>query len=264
MGRWGKKFAVRCLALTAVTGASLQAQQSIASAVGSRADRLAPRQNAAEPANANPPPTTLEEALRDLFRSADIVFTGEVTEIKRGEGAVVMSWRVEDAVRGAQPGGVVDLREWPGLWDGNGARYTVGERALVMLHASSVAGYASPVAGGDGIVPMRGDAPNSILDLRMLAQHVAVTDAARLRPMGAMRSAGGLLTLSDAVQARAAAVPTHVTSPQPAPANGSGTDAPSASGGRAVTPSAESNGGVDGAMVLGMLQAWQREDAAAR
>ena len=146
----------------------------------------------------------------------------------------------------------------------------MGERALVMLHAPSAAGYSSPVAGGDGVVPLYGSVPTGVLDLRLLAQHVAVTDNARLRPMMALRSAGGSLPLAAALQARAAqgarttparaarqmALPdadagSAQTAPETLPTSA---EAPSAV---SEPPSLDGNSRVEGALVLGMLHAWQ-------
>lgn len=251
------------------TALPLAAQTSIAAAVAAHGLAALP---ATKSSDAVIPPATLEDVLHGMFRQADVVFTGEVAEVKRGEGSVVVSWRVEDAVRGLEPGGVYDLREWAGLWDGNGVRYMVGERALVMLHAPSIAGFASPVSGDRGVIPLRGKGVNSVLDLRLLAQGVAVQDVARLRPAQAHKIAGGSLVASDALQACAVvfvssrqAQPKRAAPFQRAPEEDTtavtGVASPSAN--TAPMPSFDANSSVDGAMILGMLHAWQRgKDAA--
>lgn len=199
-----------------------------------------------------------------MFTRADVVFTGEVLSIERAEGAVTVRWQVQDAIRGVRAGEYV-LREWAGLWSGDSARYTVGERALVLLHAPSLAGLASPVGGLDGVIPLRGDAAGSVLDLRWLAQQAAVTDAARLQPMIALRAAGGSLDVANALQARSA---TRVknTARQLEPAGDAGSiqpddDAPESPVATREPAAAVSYEQVDGAVVLGMLHAWQRASA---
>ena len=203
--------------------------------------------------------------MQAAFADAGVVFTGEVLSVDRTPGTVVVRWLVEDAVIGVAAGAVYELKEWPGLWAEGGARYQVGERALVLLHATSVGGYASPVA--DGVIPLRGDTITGTLDLRWMAQHVVVSDAARLQPMLALRAAGGDFALADALLRRSASadgVPSRV--PSSLPANGG----IAAAGGAVIVttptnaPADDANAHVDGAMILGMLHAWQRSQTAGR
>ena len=206
------------------------------------------------------PAASLEEALRAAFASAGVIFVGEVLSIDRTAGAVIVRWRVDDAVRGLSAAALYEQKEWPGLWADGNARYRVGERALVLLHSPSVAGYASPV--GDGVIPLRGDTITGALDLRWLAEQVVVMDAARLRPVLALRMAGGNFALRDALLARTA-------SPASVPrARGMQSLPPADSGDPNSDPvilpppaddaSDDANAHVDGTMILGMLHAWQR------
>ena len=247
-----------CVALCAVgAGLPLIAQMTIAEAMLAR-ERGAPALAVVRDGGSGvaEPPTSLEAALRAAFASAGVIFTGEVVAIDHAPGAVIVRWRVEDAVRGVGAGAIYEQKEWPGLWAGGDARHRVGERALVLLHAPSVGGYASPVA--DGVVPLRGDAVTGTLDLRWMAQTVAVTDAARLQPMLSLRDAGGDLTLRDALLARAAqnVMGAHVRA----------LHTTSMESGRAtvllpspmIVPADDPNEHVDGAMIVGMLHAWQR------
>ena len=262
MGHWRGVVSSIAFCATCV-GAPLLSQTSIAAAMLAR---TAPVMETDGSNSVAQPAASLEDALRSAFANAGVIFTGEVVSIERIPGAVVVRWRVEDAVRGVAAGAIYEQKEWDGLWADGNARYQVGERALVLLHAPSVGGYASPVA--DGVVPLRGDATTGTLDLRWMARQVAVTDAARLRPMMALRAAGGDFALSDALlrrSAQAASVPRprglmSLPSDGNDANNGAVTSGPSAED----TSAGNANEHVDGAMILGMLHAWQRTGTSGR
>ena len=263
MSRW-QSIAGCVAALTVVSAAPLASQVSIASATLARERSgagIASNDTVREVAQ---PATSLEAALQAAFADAGVIFTGEVVSIERTPGAVVIRWRVEDAVAGVSVGAIYPQREWPGLWADGNARYRVGERALVLLHSASVGGYASPVA--DGIIPLRGDTIAGTLDLRWVAQHVAVTDAASLQPMLAVRAAGGDLALADALLKRSgtASNVAQAHGPLRLPATpGSQSDGGTMSLSPVIAPSVDdAHAHVDGAMILGMLHAWQRTKAA--
>lgn len=205
------------------------------------------------------PPTTTEAALHALFRSAGVVFTGEVLSIDRDGGSVRIVWRVDNAVRGVSSGTYTQT-EWSGLWAESGPRYVIGERALVLLHAPSAVGYSSPVGGADGIVPLRGNDASSTMDLRWIAQRVAVNDAARLLPLRALQAAGGSLPLSDALQADAA-LKAHASPDLQLPVDAGAAPSTATSGAPEDSAGTDGNAHTDGAMVLGMLRAWQRAEA---
>lgn len=223
---------------------------------------------------------TLEAALQDLFARADVVFTGEVTSIEHTPAGVQIMWRVDDAVRGAAAGGTYMLREWQGLWQGDASRYRKGQRALVLLHASSAAGFGSPVGGSDGVITLRGEGGASSLDLRLLAQRVQVTDAARLRPAAMLKAANGSLAWSDELQREQSARQGgerlqvgrdgRLRMLRQAPEAGGGVDVdaaqPSGESGlkQGALPLPEPDSNVDGTMVLSMLHAWQARAGAAR
>lgn len=107
------------------------------------------------------PAQTLEGALRRMSDRAAVVFVGQVTAIRRVDGGVAASgvveieFRVDKAVRGCSVG-VYVLREWAGLWAANDARYRVGQRRMMLLHAPGAGGLSSPVDGMDGAMPIRG------------------------------------------------------------------------------------------------------------
>ena len=258
-----------CLTLCALAaGTPLLAQTSIAAAMLTRERssllKTAPIETDSE---VTQPATSLEAALQASFAHAGVIFTGEVLSVEQTPGAVIVRWRVDDAVRGVAAGAIFEQKEWPGLWADGSVRYRAGERALVLLSAPSVGGYTSPV--GDGVIPMRGDAITGTLDLRWMAAQVAVTDAARLRPMLALRAAGGDLAMSDVLQKRSAqgvSVP-HAEGLLSLP-SGEGSSSNGASAVILQPPASSEQGDVnaqvDGAMILGMLHAWQRTGVAGR
>jgi len=116
-------------------------------------------------------PTTIEAALLALSSQAGIIFAGEVAAIHHREGCVETEWRIEEGMLGVSTGGTFVQREWSGLWVDDD-RFHVGQRALVMLHRPSVAGFTSPVGGMDGVLPIAGDAVNGVVDLRWIAARV--------------------------------------------------------------------------------------------
>jgi hypothetical protein len=130
--------------------ASMQAQQSIGDAMRHAAVVSSPMP--AEGLLA--PPDSVEAALHSLYQRAEVVFTGEVTLIERKGDAVAVSFRVDDGIRNVVSGSTYVLREWSGLWADDASRYVVGERRLMLLHANSVCGFASP-AGGFGYCKYR-------------------------------------------------------------------------------------------------------------
>lgn len=260
-----------CGLLLLLAALPLRAQMSISAALAAQTHMgraAAPSLHTADDAkDTAKPPTTLQSALENIFARADIAFTGEVLSVYREAGAVVIRWQVLDAIRGLDTGAVYVQREWAGLSEGNSPRYVPGQRALLLLHAPSVAGYASPIGGSEGIIPLRGDAAATVLDLRLLAQDVLVSDAARLRPMEALRLAGGSLAASDALQARAAQFQTNQASAQRHALPGRRApelEDPTVRAAATVPVNAVDNSTVDGAVVLGLLHAWERERLAGR
>ncbi len=259
MTQW---FRTVLLCNVCVAAGSLHAQVSISAALAA-GTHASVRTTASESSGLPTPPATLEDALHEAFRDADIVFTGEVAAIEREPGCVVVRWRVDEGVRGVASGTIYGQREWSGLWSGGTARYVVGEQALVLLHAPSVAGYTSPAGGLDGIIPLRGNKASGTVDLRWIAQHVAVTDQPRLRPMLALRAAGGSITASTALQEAAARIAAQARTPQgksiaPEPPVSTGIKHP------VSQPGTDVNARVDSAIVLAMIRAWQRSAGTAQ
>lgn len=133
--------------------------------------------------------------LQSLAFHASTIFVGQITSIKRKGSVVEVTFRVEQPVAGAAAVSHV-VREWAGLWPPEQSRYSVGQRALAFLHASSAAGFSSPVHGAEGLVPVvvqGADAPR-LLDLRRVAAAVVRSPNTPLPT----EAEGGML-LSDAL-----------------------------------------------------------------
>ena len=102
------------------------------------------------------PPIRLPLNVGQLTQRAGIIFSGKVTAVKPERSAasdevtsVVITFQVEQAIRGTRVGQQLTIHEWAGLWAA-GERYRVGERLMLFLHAPSKLGLTSPVGGAAG------------------------------------------------------------------------------------------------------------------
>jgi hypothetical protein len=94
--------------------------------------------------------------------SAGIVFSGTVLAVEPvpaaapdGLATVRVSFRVDEAARGAVAGQVLTISEWQGLWE-SGERYRVGQRVVLSLYPPSrELGLTSPVSGDAGRIVVR-------------------------------------------------------------------------------------------------------------
>jgi|GraSoiStandDraft_60_1057301.scaffolds.fasta_scaffold32622_2 hypothetical protein len=91
-----------------------------------------------------------------FVRAAGTIFSGTVTKIERRPAAarqsvetVAVTFRIENALRGATPGQDLTITQWIGLWS-SGQRYRVGERVLLFLYPVSKLGLTSCVGGALG------------------------------------------------------------------------------------------------------------------
>ncbi len=104
-----------------------------------------------------PLPVSITFGLRQLARTAGIIFSGIVMTIEQrpaitaGEavGTVTITFRVENAIRGTAAGRSLMISQWIGTWSA-GQQFRVGERVLVFLYPPSKIGLTSCVAGGMG------------------------------------------------------------------------------------------------------------------
>jgi hypothetical protein len=133
----------------------------------------------AQAGRAQTPPQTSDEALLAMERMAGVIFSGQVTAVRRqvgthgATGVVAVDFAVDDAVLGVS-GNSYTLREWAGLWAGGDEPFRVGQRFLMLLYAPSAAGLSSPVGGMDGAIPIGagGSAQNLANGLTLSAQSV--------------------------------------------------------------------------------------------
>jgi hypothetical protein len=90
-----------------------------------------------------------------LIRSSGYIFSGTVQSVERaapkgnGVATVLITFHVDQAMRGVRAGQTLAIREWGGLWE-SGERYRAGERVLLFLHPPSKLGLTSPVGGSMG------------------------------------------------------------------------------------------------------------------
>jgi len=113
------------------------------------------------------PPTTADEVIERMSATAGVIFAGRVIAVRlpagidgsaqnASAGVVEVDFRVDLALRGAMSGSLYTLREWAGLWSAHSERYRVGRRLLLFLHSPDAWGLSSPVAGMEGLIPLRG------------------------------------------------------------------------------------------------------------
>jgi hypothetical protein len=145
---------------------------------------------------------TVTDVLHEMSDRAEVIFMGQVLAVRLPGGAgpasgiVEVDFRVDQAIRGCRAGEPYVLREWGGLWAGESHRYRVGQRLLMLLHASSAGGMSSPVGGLDGAIPIRqstkvaavaesATAPSSLpfVDLRWLGARLPRTVSYRSVPV---------------------------------------------------------------------------------
>lgn len=111
-------------------------------------------------AQSAPPPSTTEDALRQMFDQAAIIFTGQVTAVRHAAspngstGTLEVDFSIDDAIRGTTAHTTYTLREWAGLAPDSDASFLVGHRYLMLLHSPGPSGLTSPVGGPDGVIPL--------------------------------------------------------------------------------------------------------------
>jgi len=109
---------------------------------------------------ATTPPLTTEEALRQMFDQAAVVFIGQVTAVHHtnssngSAGVIEIEFAVDDAIAGVAPNTTYTLREWTGLAPNDDSAFVIARRYLMFLHAPGPGGLSSPVGGPDGAIPI--------------------------------------------------------------------------------------------------------------
>ncbi len=129
-------------------------------------------------------PTTTTDALRTLADEAGIIFAGTVTAVRRPPvtpGIVAIDFAVTEPIRGVKSS-TYTLCEWAGLWAANDQPFRPGERFLMLLHPPNAQGISSPVAGGDGAIPIRGAGPIALPDTTPTRARLAAVAATSSSP----------------------------------------------------------------------------------
>ena len=91
-----------------------------------------------------------------IVPAAGIIFSGHVTAVSRGpspagttSASTVITFHVDEGIRGTSTGQMLTIREWEGLWD-RGEQYRIGEGVFLFLYPPSRLGLTSPVGGSSG------------------------------------------------------------------------------------------------------------------
>jgi hypothetical protein len=113
---------------------------------------IAPVPNPNQPI-AFPRPVPTPIGFPQIAHAAGTIFSGTVTGIAlrpatQGHAieTVSVTFRVEQAIRGATPGENLTISQWMGMWS-SGQRYRVGERVMLFLYPPSKLGLTSLVGG---------------------------------------------------------------------------------------------------------------------
>ena len=145
------------------------------------------------------PPATTEDALRQMFDQAGIIFTGQVTAVRltataQGPtGVLEVDFSIDDAIRGTAARTTYILREWGGLTPNADTPFLVGHRYLVLLHSPGPSGLTSPVGGPDGVIPIvpgNDAASPTTPDAPGLAAQIALAQASNSPARTNLRIAG--------------------------------------------------------------------------
>jgi hypothetical protein len=104
------------------------------------------------PLQASPRPLSTKQ----IVQNSALIFSGTVLTVEHlgtgpsgSQGITRIRFRVQNGVRGARPGQIVQIREWAGLWSA-GECYRPGESVMLFLYPNSKLGLTSPVGGAAG------------------------------------------------------------------------------------------------------------------
>ena len=91
-----------------------------------------------------------------VLRDSGRIFSGTVLKVEHLNSDSCSSlattrivFRVDEAIRNAHRGQILEINEWAGLWQ-SGERYRPGERVLLFLYPPSRLGLTSPVGNRAG------------------------------------------------------------------------------------------------------------------
>jgi hypothetical protein len=106
--------------------------------------------------------------------------------------AVELSFRVDEAIAGVEPGQVLTIHEWAGAWAWAmqfQRPMTKGQRILIFLYPSSRLGLTSPVGGSLGQIALDSTGKNVSKDAPMSAAAIGLPNASSPRPRAPNNSA---------------------------------------------------------------------------
>ena len=103
-----------------------------------------------------------------LSQRAGMVFAGTVlsegtaaTKTEPSASAIDLSFRVDRAIAGVEPGKVLTIREWDGAWSRQRPMRR-GEHILLFLYPPSRLGLTSPVGGSQGQIALDASGTNVV------------------------------------------------------------------------------------------------------
>jgi hypothetical protein len=142
---------------------------------------------AAPPQTAPPqtatPQTATTQPVTAQTAPADRVASGTVP-------AVELSFRVDEAIAGVEPGQILTIHEWAGVWSMQFQRpMTKGQRILIFLYPPSRLGLTSPVGGSLGQIALDSTGKNVSKDAPMSASAIGLPNASSPRPRAPTNSA---------------------------------------------------------------------------
>jgi len=104
--------------------------------------------------------------------------------------SVELSFRVDEAIAGVEPGQILTIHEWAGVWSMQFQRpMTKGQRILIFLYPPSRLGLTSPVGGSLGQIALDSTGKNVSKDAPMSASAIGLPNASSPRPRAPTNSA---------------------------------------------------------------------------
>jgi len=148
-------------------------------------------------AAAQPPDQAIAERLlgpqwKQLSRQAGMIFAGTVLTTSpqtaaadraapEATPAVQLSFRVERAITGVEPGQVLTIHEWAGAWSRH-RPISAGDRILIFLYPPSRLGLTSPVGGSLGLIALDPSGKNVAAPGTAAAVGLRSASSPRIRP----------------------------------------------------------------------------------
>jgi hypothetical protein len=149
---------------------------------------------------------------KQLSRRAGMIFAGTVLAAPTqtvpvqtvaggpvGPGAaaaIELSFRVDEAIAGVDPGQVLTIHEWAGAWAMQFQRpMSKGQHVLIFLYPASRLGLTSPVGGSLGQVALDSTGKNVSKNAERPAEGVGLRIASSRRSSAAINSGSGTVSV---------------------------------------------------------------------